>query len=57
MVTPVSSRPGDVFTIQIGSTACATGMIMQARKTMPIIVENAGNLKIAQRYTVTGTKT
>jgi hypothetical protein len=49
------SRPWDVLTIQSGSTACTTVMVMQDRSIIPKIQENAGNLKVSQRYTVTGT--
>jgi hypothetical protein len=55
MATDFSSRPGDVFTIQSGSTACTTVMVIQARSSIPKIKENVRNLKVVQRYTVAGT--
>jgi hypothetical protein len=55
IATTVRSRPGDAFTIQSGSTAWVTGIIMHARSTMPKIHENVRDLKIAQRYSVVGT--
>jgi hypothetical protein len=55
IATLVISRPGDVFTIQSGSTACTTAMVMQDRSIIPRIQENAKNLTVVQRYIVTGT--
>jgi hypothetical protein len=55
MATLVISRPGDVFIIQSGSTACTTAMVMQDSSIIPRIQENAKNLTVVQRYTVTGT--